>query len=263
MKMGPRNLILTHVERDGQRTRLGTKAGGRPALRSALQRRHELQTKRVLGAGGVRGVELVRISGTRSSWPGGEPQASNVLIAQGGEKFGSWLKLEVVSSMWWDRGTTLELIVRVVDAQARQRKVACRGVLALAIAGVMLMADQPQSGTYAHLPVAQMNAWLADLDAWGDDVRKESMPLVVEAVLSEAQVDSPRLTGFTSDSHVVLEDNVDVDGSMVAGVNTTYALALHETHPTKKRWFLRAIVEHFPRTMEATLRKLAREKGAR
>lgn len=284
MMRGPRNLVLKFHERGGDRRPLGlsdarAKGGGRVASLGAMERRHRDVAQAAEGPSGVDGCQVVRIAGTRQSWscsPHGAPERHDVLVAVGGRRFERWIKVQVVAYVAWDYGRTLELVVRVLDeapigaghggTQTRRRPVSLSGCLAvsLALIGGPAMADQPQSGTYAHLPLDDMRDYLRKLGQFPREVRPLALNEVAEAVLSEAQVDAPVLTGTLQNSHTVFEDTSDRDdGAIVIGANTVYALPVHETHPTKKRWFTRVIVRTLPRAMERVIRRLARQKGAR
>ncbi|MCA9288920.1 MAG: HK97 gp10 family phage protein [Phycisphaerales bacterium] len=280
---GPRNLILKFHERVGDRRPLGlsdtrAKGGGRVASLVDLEHRHRSSVQAAEGPSGIDGCKVIRVAGTKQSWscsPHGAPERHDVLVAVGGRALDRWLKCRVVAVGEWDYGRTLEIIVRVLDEAPTRRVVAgvdrlrakARRVVAaataLAITGAA-MADQPQSGTYAHLPLDDMQEYLRKLGQFPREVRPLALNEVAEAVLSEAQVDAPVLTGTLQNSHTEFEDTSDRDdGSIVIGANTVYALPVHETHPTKKRWFTRAIVRTLPRAMERVLRRLARQKGAR
>lgn len=263
---------------------------GRVGNLDAPQWRHRELLATAKGPTG--GCKLVTLSGTPASWAdaitGGPPQAGDLLIARGAGD-GPWYALRVLAARWWDFGRTLELVVRIEREEARvprQAQAPAMAVAALAllcaIGGGIVMADmtpdrlaslrsQRESqhasaarGTYATLPLAEMDAYLRRLAQFPDEARRRALPEAAEAVLSEAQTESPRLTGFLSDAHDILADDTDKEGGAITiGANTSYAMAVHETHPTKKRWFTRAVVQHFPRIMGAMLTRLAREWGAR
>lgn len=274
------------------------KSGGRPANIEAMSFRHRSLALQAEGPTGASGCRVVRVRGMETSWAR-LPQRGDTLIARGEAAYCTWLRLVVVATAWWDFGRTLEIVVRVVERspvggerRTRPAPVAAsngpmratsvetlhsragwrpsvRATSAVAVAtaivalGGSAMADQ-QSGTYAHLPLTEMNQYLQQLRQFPEQQRPAILREGGEAVLSEAQMEAPVLTGFLQNSHVVLDDTSEREGgSIVIGVNTKYALAVHETHPTKKRWFLRAITQHLPRIMERVLKRALREKGAR
>lgn len=268
--------------RDAAPTRVAMgrgKGGGRPAQIEPMCSRHRTLAIAAEGPTGAAGCRVVRVRGTEQSWDR-LPQRGDTLIARGEAAYCMWLKLAVVGTSWWDYGRTLEIVVRVVEREpvgatqraasprsplARSGRPGARAIAAVAVAvaalGGSAMADAPRGGTYAHLPLAEMNQWLTQqVGQFPEQARPAVLREVAEAVLSEAQTQAPVLTGFLQNSHTVLEE--DAQGITI-GVNTTYALAVHETHPTRKRWFLRAIVQHLPRVMEAALKRLVRQRGAR
>jgi|GEM_PF-5623543 len=102
------------------------------------------------------------------------------------------------------------------------------------------------SGTYAELPIEDIDAMLERLAAQEEPIRREALKIGAEALVSEAMVESPVLTGTLQASHTVFQADED---SAVIGVNTTYALPVHETHPTKSRWFISAVNRNFKRVM--------------
>lgn len=115
------------------------------------------------------------------------------------------------------------------------------------------------SQTYAQLPIAEMDAMLRRLGEQEKLIRKEAFDVGSEALVSEAQIESPVLTGFMKSTHVVFKSS---DEEAIIGVNAGYALAVHETHPTNKRWFVNAIQMNFNRVFEGAL-KLALARAAR
>lgn len=114
------------------------------------------------------------------------------------------------------------------------------------------------TGTYAHFPEAEMNATLAKFKRAGERAAAEALDVGAEAIVSEAQLDAPVKTGLLKERHFA--DRIRPLLRLI-GVNTSYALAVHETHPTKKRWFVRALKEHFKRVMEGALKKAMREEA--
>lgn len=113
--------------------------------------------------------------------------------------------------------------------------------------------------TYATVPTEEMTAMLERLRAQEPRIRRETLNLAAETLLSEAQIEAPVLTGLLKSSHWIYQVNAD---QAVIGVNTKYALAVHETHPTRKHWFINAVQTNFQRVFEGAL-KLALARAAR
>lgn len=116
------------------------------------------------------------------------------------------------------------------------------------------------SETVAHLPMDQIKRFQRTMRRIPEDIRQPVLEELAEALVGEAQFDAPIKTGVLKDSHTVGEFE---NGSIVIGVNTNYALAVHETHPSKSRWFINAIARNFRRITRASIRKQLRERGAR
>lgn len=114
--------------------------------------------------------------------------------------------------------------------------------------------------TYAELPIPEMERWLKQLRDLERPIAHRALDLSQEAILSEAQVDAPVLTGFLKESHFA--DDSDRDNRVI-GANTTYALVVHETHPTKSRWFVNAIQKNGRRILEGAIKLALGERGAR
>lgn len=291
---GLRNLILFYQERDGDRRRLVPDQGsGRYGVLGAVENRHRPMLYASVKSMGSGLVRVVKVSGRSESWER-VPEPGDFLVGRVGAEWSTWVKFRVAAVQPWDHGRTLELLVElleeaeagsparsgvarvggdtqfgprrtvVIQAASAVMALCAWGTLAWAARGAPAMADQVQSGDSTFLPLEEMQTYLRRMAALPDDLRRQALPEAAEAVLSEAQVHAPRLTGFLSDSHVVLQDETDqAGGEIVIGVNTAYALAVHETHRTKKRWFTRNVVEHFPRVMGQLLVRLTRERGAR
>lgn len=114
-------------------------------------------------------------------------------------------------------------------------------------------------GTYAELDLGQIKRFERTIKRIPDDISQPVLEEAGEALVGEAQVDSPIDKGVLADSHYVGEFD---DGAQIIGVNTDYAMAVHETHPTKSRWFVNAIARNFQRVIEASIRKQLRSRGA-
>lgn len=115
------------------------------------------------------------------------------------------------------------------------------------------------SETYAQLPMAEMQAMLNRLRDQAAPIRAEVLKVSAESLVSEAQLKSPVRTGLLKSSHTVVSTS---DEEAIIGVNTRYALAVHETHPTNPRWFVNAIQTNFKRVFEGAL-KLTLDRAAR
>lgn len=109
-----------------------------------------------------------------------------------------------------------------------------------------------------RLPLPEMQQWLKEIGAQAQPIRRRALALSAEAINAEAQFDAPVLTGLLKESHVVDHSNPD---RVALGANTTYAAASHETHPTKARWYLKAILEKAPEIMRKALERAVRELG--
>ena len=116
------------------------------------------------------------------------------------------------------------------------------------------------SKTVAELPIQDIRRFERTIRRIPEDIRQPVLDEVAEALVGEAQFDAPIKTGTLKDSHTVGEFE---DGAVVIGVNTAYAMAVHETHPSRSRWFFNAIVRNFRRITRASIRKQLRERGAR
>jgi hypothetical protein len=116
------------------------------------------------------------------------------------------------------------------------------------------------SKTFAELPVAEMNAMLTKFKHAGDRAATRALDLATEALVSEAQVDAPVKTGFLKERHFVERVRPLL---RLIGVNTTYALAVHETHKTKRRWFVNAVRTNFTRVFEGALKIALREEAGK
>jgi len=102
------------------------------------------------------------------------------------------------------------------------------------------------SRTYAKIDERGMESMLKRLRDQAPEIRHDSLTVGAEGLNSEAQIESPVLTGTTQSAHTVFQANED---EAVLGVNTDYALAVHETHPTKRRWYVNSVQRNFNRVM--------------
>ncbi|MCL4221044.1 MAG: HK97 gp10 family phage protein [Phycisphaerales bacterium] len=105
--------------------------------------------------------------------------------------------------------------------------------------------------TYAELPLGEMQEMLRRLKDQAEPIREGTLRLAAEALVSEAQMAAPVDTGLLKSAHLVIQVT---DQEALIGTNTKYALAVHETHPTNKRWFVNAIVTNFQRVFEGALK---------
>lgn len=113
--------------------------------------------------------------------------------------------------------------------------------------------------TYATVPTEEMNAMLERLRAQEPRIRRETLTLAAEALLSEAQIEAPVLTGALKASHFLYHASAD---HALIGCNTNYALAVHETHPTRRHWFINAVQTNFHRVFEGAM-KIVLDRAAR
>ena len=114
----------------------------------------------------------------------------------------------------------------------------------------------------AEAPIREMQEALAALGAAERPVRRQALSLGAEAIVSEAQVEAPVLTGFLSESHTVQRGFFARDRVRI-GATAGYAAAVHETHPTKARWFLNAITTHAARILRGALEIAMRDNAPR
>lgn len=113
--------------------------------------------------------------------------------------------------------------------------------------------------TYAELPLGEMQNMLRRLKDQAAPIREDTLRLSATALVSEAQMAAPVDTGLLKSSHTVIQVT---DQEALIGANTKYAMAVHETHPTQRRWFVNAITTNFQRVFEGAL-KLAMDRAAR
>ena len=116
------------------------------------------------------------------------------------------------------------------------------------------------SETVAQLPLDEIKRFERTLRRIPQEISEPVLDEVGETLVGEAQVDSPVDKGVLSESHYAGDFE---NGAKIIGVNTDYAMAVHETHPTKSRWFFDAIQRNFRRVTRASIRKQLRERGAR
>lgn len=115
------------------------------------------------------------------------------------------------------------------------------------------------SKTEATLPLDQMNRFNDRLRRIPEDIQDTVLIDLGEGIVGEAQFNAPVLSGHLAESHTVSEPD---RGSIITGVNTPYAMSVHETHPTKARWFIEAINRNFARMARKAIVKALRERGA-
>lgn len=114
-------------------------------------------------------------------------------------------------------------------------------------------------GTYADLPMKKILGFQRVMRRIPEDMRQDVLEESGEALVGEAQVTAPIKTGNLSESHYVGDFD---DGAQIIGVNTDYAMAVHETHPTKKRWFRKAIAKNFRRVIAKSIKRQLKLRGA-
>lgn len=107
------------------------------------------------------------------------------------------------------------------------------------------------SGTYAEIDVPKMSAMLKRLRAQERPIVEETLDLAAPILLGESSSNAPILTGNLA--HDTAFDIKESDGSHVIGHGAEYGLAVHETHPTKSRFLVRAIVQHGRRIIGGSL----------
>lgn len=106
-------------------------------------------------------------------------------------------------------------------------------------------------GTYATVPVPGMRAMLRRLADQEAPIREETLDLAAPLILGESSALAPIRTGFLA--HDSAFDDKQPDGSHVIGHGADYALAVHETHPTRSRFLVNAFVKHGRRILDGAL----------
>ena len=112
------------------------------------------------------------------------------------------------------------------------------------------------TGTYAEIDQAEMERALAPLRRAEPAIAERALDLASETLIAEAQAEAPVATGFLQGSHSV---DTPRKGERVLGVNAGYALAVHETHPTKSRWFINTISRRAKEVFRGALQLATRE----
>ncbi len=112
--------------------------------------------------------------------------------------------------------------------------------------------------TEAVLPIQEMRAFERELAEIPKEIREPVLLEIGEAIVGEAQFNAPVKTGHLAESHYTSDFKRD---RVIIGVNYPYAMAVHETHPTKSRWFIRAIMDNFARVSEAALKRAFENRG--
>ncbi len=94
-----------------------------------------------------------------------------------------------------------------------------------------------------------------------DELLLEAGDQAAEIITGEAKQEDvcPYLTGATSDSHTWVRG--PNKGEWTIGVNTVYAAAIHERHPTKSRWLVRTVVERGPRVIDLSIQAAMRRRN--
>lgn len=106
-------------------------------------------------------------------------------------------------------------------------------------------------------PEAAMDMWLGELRKAERPLARRALALAGEALVSEAQMVAPVKKGFLKASHAKAPRE-DADEVRI-GASAVYGLAVHERHPdpSKRHWFLRAIVQNAGRIFERALKAAA------
>lgn len=113
--------------------------------------------------------------------------------------------------------------------------------------------------TRAIAPLDQMDAFAARAALTPQEI-DTNVTLCNTAIISEAQIEAPVLTGFLKETHFAADAQ---DGMGELGASAEYAAVVHETHPSKQGWILRAINTHGRTIYGRRFRALLRDKGAR
>jgi hypothetical protein len=112
--------------------------------------------------------------------------------------------------------------------------------------------------TEAYIPQHQIDNFISRMKKMPEDIKPEVLEDMGDALIGEAQFDSPVDQGFLSESHY--REDFDGDG-VIIGANADYALPVHETHPTKSQWFINAVVRNFARVSRKAMIKALRARG--
>ncbi|WP_115009498.1 HK97 gp10 family phage protein [Synechococcus sp. N5] len=113
--------------------------------------------------------------------------------------------------------------------------------------------------TTATIPEAQIKNFMQRMRRLPEEIKPEVLEDMGDGIVGEAQTTAPIDTGALSESHY--REDFDGDG-VVIGVNVDYGLAVHETHPSKSKWFLNAINRNFARVGRKAIIKALRSRGA-
>lgn len=112
----------------------------------------------------------------------------------------------------------------------------------------------------AQLDLSPLRSALSKLRRALPEDAERILRLSAEGMQSEAQVDAPIRTGFLKETHGVAR--VD-DKRAELRISAQYALAVHETHPTKSRWALNAWLREGPRIIEKAAELVLGERARR
>lgn len=109
-------------------------------------------------------------------------------------------------------------------------------------------------GATIELPTPEMRADLRRLERSETPIVRDAVTEWGEGVNSEAQYEAPIRTGFLKESHFVDASTAD-RGHAEVGATASYARVVHETHPTKSRWYLNAILKHSARILRKSIER--------
>lgn len=101
------------------------------------------------------------------------------------------------------------------------------------------------------IDITKVNAKLTQLRKEAPALAAKAEQTAAEAILSEAQVDAPVLSGFLKDSALAIRSGRKV----FFGFTARYAAAVHERHPTKPGFLRNAIRTQGLRIINAVVSK--------
>ncbi|MEN0020922.1 MAG: HK97 gp10 family phage protein [Planctomycetota bacterium] len=114
------------------------------------------------------------------------------------------------------------------------------------------------AGTYAELDTRAQQRIMDEVEQLAKELRPDVVREVGEAVIGEAQELAPVRTGTLKNSDFVDDTDLADKGQIVIGFGADYALAVHETHPTRSRFLADAIKRFLPTTMRKAIRRALR-----
>lgn len=110
------------------------------------------------------------------------------------------------------------------------------------------------NGATIEMPLAEMDAALAQMRRLGPEAAARAIGTTAEVVVGEAQADAPVREGHLQRSHKA-EPVKDDPLTWEMRADVDYAVPVHVRHPTKRNWFLRAILTHAARVLRGAIER--------